>query len=59
MEIELLIPCVWERSRKKSDLVHLTRPKILGYLLEPRTQELQTIIEGELLPQGEVQVLLH
>ena len=48
-----------ELSPKKLELVHPARPKILADLLERRTQELKTLLEGELLAEGKGQVLLH
>ena len=48
-----------EISTKKFELVQRARPKILGYLLERRTQELKAILECEDLAKGEGQVLLH
>ena len=38
---------VGELSTKKLELVTPTRTKILAYLLERRTQELNAILEGE------------
>ena len=40
-----------ELSRKKSELVHHARRKILSDLLERRTQELKTALDGEVLAE--------
>ena len=45
--IELLVCRARELSTKKLELVHPTRPKIYADLLERRTQELNTVLEGE------------
>ena len=46
-EVELISRRVGELSTKKLELITPTRTKILAYLLERRTQELNAILEGE------------
>ena len=56
---ELVVCRAGEHSTEKFELVHPARPEIFADLLERRTQELKTVLEGEVLAEGEGQVLLH
>ena len=58
-EIELIVRRAGELSTKKPELVHPARPEIFADVLERRTQELEAILEGEVLAEGEAQLLLH
>ena len=47
-----------ELMTEKFELVHPIRLEILADLVERRTQELKTVLEGRYLP-SECQILLH